>query len=84
MTIAILLLLPKALLQYYYYCQKHYCNTITIASSYCNTIAITTGDIFCLKKTKGFHKALVLMTSSVEILFESHTIAVIFDELSTC
>ena len=95
--IAILLLLPKALLQYYYYCrfllqyyyycQKHYCNTVTIAGSYCNTIAITIGNIICLKKTKDFHKALVLLTSSVEILFESHTstIAVIFDELmSTC
>ena len=36
-TIAILLLLPKALLRYYYYCRKHYCDTITIAES---TIAI--------------------------------------------
>ena len=41
---------------------------------------ITTGNIICFKKTKDFHKALVLMTSSVEIPCESHTIAVIFDE----
>ena len=67
MTISILLLLPKALLQ-----------SITNASSYCNTIAITIWNIICLKETKDFHKALVLM------LFESHTISVIFDELSTC
>ena len=43
----------------------------TIASSYCNAIAITIGDIICFKKTKDFHKVSVLMTSSVEILFES-------------
>ena len=67
MTIAILLLLPKALLQ----------------GSHCNTIAITIGNILCLIKTKDFHTVLVLNTSSVEILFESHTIAVIFDELGT-
>ena len=70
---------------YYYYCQKHYCNTITTAGSYYNTIVITIGNIICLKKTKDFHKSLVLMTSSVEILFESHTISEIhvLDELST-
>ena len=60
-----------------------YCNTITIAGSYCNTIVITIGNIICLKKIKDFYKALVLMTSSVEVPFESHTVAVIFDELST-
>ena len=74
---------PKWLLWYYCFCQKHYCNTITVAGSYCNTYAITIIDIICLKKTKDFHEALVLMTSRVEILFESQTIAVIFDELST-
>ena len=91
-TIAILLLLPKALLRYYYYCRKHYCDTITIAES---TIAIllllqVRLQYYCynyseyyLQKTKDFHKALVLMTSSVEILFESLTIAVTLDELST-
>ena len=50
------------------------CNT----TQYCDT----NGNIIYLKKTKDFHKALVLMTFSVEILFESHTIAVIFDDLS--
>ena len=54
---------PKWLLQYYYYCQKHYCNTITIAGSYSNTIAITFANSICFKKTKYFQKALVSMTS---------------------
>ena len=57
---------------------------ITIPGFYCNSIAIKIGNIICLKKNNDFLKVLVLMTSSVEILFESHTIAVIFDEFSTC
>ena len=62
---------------------KHYFNTITIAGSRCIAIAITIGKSIGLKKTKDFHKALVLILSSVEIVFESHTIAVIIDALST-
>ena len=66
---------PDGLLQYYYFCQKHNCNTIITAGSYCNTFAITIGNIICLKKA-NFNKALVLMTFSVGIPFESHTVAV--------
>ena len=51
--------------------------TIGRENDYCNTIGITIGIISCLKHTKDFHKALVLMTSSVEISFDSHTTAVI-------
>ena len=54
-----------------YYCQKHYCNTITVAGSCCNTFAISIGNIICLEKTKDFHE--VLLISSGKILFESIT-----------
>ena len=54
-------------------------NTTAIAGSSCNTSVVTIGNLICLKRTKDFMKP-----SSVEIPFESHIIAVIFDELSTC
>ena len=62
---------PKWLLRYHYYCQKHYCNTITTASFYWN--------IICLKK----RPALVMMTSSGEIPLESYTAALKLVQ-STC